>query len=58
VRLLLRGDWDGQRGAPPRLAFTVDTRTLRVEATAAGAPDADIWTLRDLARFQCPQPRW
>ncbi|MBK0393163.1 type VI secretion system membrane subunit TssM [Ramlibacter algicola] len=58
VRLLLRGDWEGQRGAPPRLAFTVDTRTLRVEATAAGAPDADIWTLRDLARFRCPQPRW
>ena len=23
-----------------------------------GAPDADIWTLRELARFRCPQATW
>ncbi|WP_427913440.1 type VI secretion system membrane subunit TssM [Ramlibacter sp. MMS24-I3-19] len=58
VRLLLRSDWQGQRGAPAQLAFAVDTRTLGVEARAAGSPDADIWTLRDLARFSCPPSTW
>ena len=58
LRVLLRGDWKGERGAPARLAFVVDTRTLEVEASASGAPDADIWTLRELARFRCPQARW
>jgi type VI secretion system protein ImpL len=58
LRVLLRGDWKGERGAPARLAFAVDTRTLEVEASASGAPDADIWTLRELARFRCPQARW
>jgi type VI secretion system protein ImpL len=58
LRVLLGGDWKGERGAPARLAFVVDTRTLDVEASASGAPDADIWTLRELARFRCPQPRW
>ena len=58
LRVLLRGDWKGERGAPARLALVVDTRTLEVEASAAGAPDADIWTLRELARFRCPQARW
>lgn len=58
LRVLLRGDWKGERGAPPRLAFVVDSRTLEVEASAAGAPDADIWTLRELARFRCPQAPW
>jgi type VI secretion system protein ImpL len=56
--LLLRGDWLGERGAPARLAFVVDSRTLAVEASAAGAPEADSWTLRELARFRCPQTRW
>ena len=58
LRVLLRGDWKGERGAPARLAFVVDTRTLEVEASASGAPDADIWTLRELARFRCPQATW
>jgi type VI secretion system protein ImpL len=58
LRVLLRGDWKGERGAPARLAFVVDTRTLEVEASASGAADADIWTLRELARFRCPQARW
>jgi len=58
LRVLLRGDWKGERGATARLAFVVDTRTLDVEASASGAPDADIWTLRELARFRCPQARW
>ena len=57
VRLLLRGEWEGQRGAPAQLAFAVDTRTLGVEARASGA-DADIWTLRDLSRFTCPPATW
>jgi len=58
LRVLLRGDWKGERGAPARLSFAVDTRTLDVEASAAGAPDADVWTLRDLAAFHCPQTLW
>jgi type VI secretion system protein ImpL len=58
LRVLLRGDWKGERGAPARLSFVVDTRTLDVEASAAGAPDADVWTLRDLAAFHCPQTLW
>jgi type VI secretion system protein ImpL len=58
VRVLLRGEWKGERGAPARLAFVVDTRTLAVEAAASSAPDADIWTLREMARFRCPQARW
>jgi type VI secretion system protein ImpL len=58
LRILLRGDWNGGQGAPARLAFVVDTRTLAVEASASGAPDADIWILRELARFRCPQARW
>ncbi|OUL98115.1 type VI secretion system membrane subunit TssM [Variovorax sp. JS1663] len=58
LRVLLRGDWQGERGAPARLTFVVDTRTLEVEASAAGAPEADIWTLRELARFRCPKGTW
>jgi type VI secretion system protein ImpL len=58
VRVLLRSDWKGERGAPARLALAVDTRTLEVEASAAGAPEAEIWTLRELARFRCPQATW
>lgn len=58
LRVLLRGDWQGERGAPAQLTFAVDTRTLGVQASAAGAPDADIWTLRELARFRCPPARW
>jgi type VI secretion system protein ImpL len=58
LRVLLRGDWKGERGAPARLAFVVDKRTLDVEASASGAPGADIWTLQELARFRCPQARW
>ncbi|MEJ8822019.1 type VI secretion system membrane subunit TssM [Variovorax humicola] len=59
LRVLLRNDWKGERGAPARLTFVVDTRTLDVEASAAaGAPDADIWTLQELARFRCPPASW
>jgi type VI secretion system protein ImpL len=58
IRVLLRGTWEGERGAPARLALTVDGRTLHVEASASGTPDADIWTLRELARFRCPEARW
>ncbi len=58
LRVLLRGDWKGERGAPARLTFIVDTRTLFVEASATSAPDADIWTLRELARFRCPSASW
>lgn len=58
LRVLLHGDWKGERGAPARLTFVVDTRTLDVEASAAGAPDADVWTLRELAGFHCPQASW
>jgi type VI secretion system protein ImpL len=58
LRVLLRGEWKGDRGAPARLSFVVDTRALEVEASASGAPDADIWTLTELARFRCPQARW
>ncbi|MCU1533405.1 MAG: Type secretion protein IcmF [Arthrobacter sp.] len=58
LRVLLRSDWRGERGAPARLTFVVDTRTLDVEASASGAPDADIWTLRELARFRCPHASW
>jgi type VI secretion system protein ImpL len=58
VRVLLRGDWKGTRGEPARLAFVVDRRTLEVDATASPSPDADIWTLQELARFRCPQARW
>ncbi|RYF16059.1 MAG: type VI secretion system membrane subunit TssM [Comamonadaceae bacterium] len=58
ARVLLRGNWEGERGAPARLALTVDGRTLHVEASASGSPDADIWTLRELARFSCPGARW
>jgi type VI secretion system protein ImpL len=58
LRVLLRGDWKGQPGGPAQIAFVVDTRTLDVEASAAGAPDADIWTLQELARFLCPQAAW
>lgn len=58
LRVLLRGDWKGERGAPARLTFVVDTRTLDVEASAAATPDADVWTLRELARFHCPQASW
>ena len=58
VRVLLRGDWKGERGAPARLAFVVDSRTLDVEASAPGGPEADVWTLRELAGFRCPQPTW
>ena len=29
LRVLLRGDWKGERGAPARLTFAVDTRTPR-----------------------------
>ena len=57
LRVLLRSDWEGERGQSARLAFVVDTRALGVEASAA-TPDADIWTLRELARFSCPQARW
>lgn len=57
LRVLLRNDWEGERGAPARLRFVVDTRALGVEASAA-IPDADIWTLQELARFSCPPPRW
>ncbi|MDR6536601.1 type VI secretion system membrane subunit TssM [Variovorax soli] len=58
LRVLLRGDWKGERGTPARLAFVVDSRTLEVEASAAGAPEADVWTLRELASFRCPQATW
>jgi type VI secretion system protein ImpL len=58
LRVLLRGDWSGERGAPARLAFVVDSRSLEVEASAAGTPDADVWTLRELGRFRCPEARW
>ncbi|MDM0108089.1 type VI secretion system membrane subunit TssM [Variovorax sp. J22R24] len=58
LRVLLRADWKGERGAPARLALAVDTRTLDVEASASGASDADIWTLRELARFRCPRSTW
>jgi type VI secretion system protein ImpL len=58
VRVLLRGEWKGERGGPARLAFVVDQRSLEVEARASAAPEADIWTLRELARFRCPQARW
>ncbi|VTU22517.1 type VI secretion system membrane subunit TssM [Variovorax sp. RA8] len=58
IRVLLRSEWKGEPGAPARLALAVDTRTLDVEASAAGAPEADIWTLRELARFRCPQATW
>jgi type VI secretion system protein ImpL len=58
LRVLLRGDWKGTRGGPARLAFVVDQRTLEVDAAAAATPDADIWTLQELARFRCPQARW
>jgi type VI secretion system protein ImpL len=58
LRVLLRGDWQGERGGPARLAFAVDTRSLVVEASAAGAPEADIWTLQELARFRCPRETW
>ena len=58
LRVLLRGDWKGEHGAPAQLSFVVDTRTLDVEASAAGTPDADVWTLRELARFHCPQASW
>jgi type VI secretion system protein ImpL len=58
LRVLLRADWKGERGAPARLAFVVDTRSLDVDASASGAPDADIWVLRELARFRCPQAPW
>jgi type VI secretion system protein ImpL len=58
ARVLLRGDWKGTRGGPARLAFVVDQRTLEVDATAAASPEADIWTLQELARFRCPQARW
>lgn len=58
LRVLLRGDWKGERGTPARLAFVVDSRSLDVEASAAGAPEADIWTLRELAGFRCPRPTW
>jgi type VI secretion system protein ImpL len=52
--VLLRSDWQGARGAPARLSLVVDTRKLDVEASAAAGPEADIWTLRELARFRCP----
>lgn len=58
LRVLLRGDWTGGRGTPARLAFVVDSRSLDVEASAAGAPEADIWTLRELAGFRCPKATW
>jgi type VI secretion system protein ImpL len=58
VRVLLRGDWKGAPGAPARVALVVDTRALEVEASAPGSPEADIWTLRELARFRCTQPIW
>ena len=58
LRVLLRGDWQGEPGAPARLALVVDQRSLEVEARASGSPDADIWTLRELARFRCPQAKW
>ena len=58
LRVLLRGDWKGERGAPARLTLVVDTRALYVEASASGAPEADIWTLRELARFRCPPATW
>jgi type VI secretion system protein ImpL len=58
VRVLLRGDWKGERGAPARLAFVVDSRTLDVEASAPGGPEADVWTLRELAGFRCPRSTW
>ena len=58
VRVLLRGDWKGAAGSLSRLAFVVDTRTLDVEASAPGGPEADVWTLRELAGFRCPQPTW
>ncbi|MBA2962084.1 MULTISPECIES: type VI secretion system membrane subunit TssM [Ramlibacter] len=58
VRVLLRSDWGGERGAPARLTLAVDRRALGVEASAAAAPGADIWTLRELSRFSCPPARW
>jgi type VI secretion system protein ImpL len=58
LRVLLRSDWKGERGAPARLALVVDTRALDVVAIAAGGPEADIWTLRELAAFRCPQATW
>ncbi|MEJ8847798.1 type VI secretion system membrane subunit TssM [Variovorax rhizosphaerae] len=58
VRVLLRSDWQGARGAPARLSLVVDTRKLDVEASAAAGTDADIWTLRDLVRFRCPPASW
>ena len=58
VRVLLRSEWKGARGGPARLALVVDQRTLEVDATASAAPDADLWTLQELARFRCPQARW
>ncbi|SFM63292.1 type VI secretion system membrane subunit TssM [Variovorax sp. OV329] len=58
LRVLLRADWKGEHGAPARLSLVVDKRTLEVDASAAGAPEADIWTLRELARFRCPQATW
>ncbi|VTU29163.1 type VI secretion protein IcmF [Variovorax sp. PBS-H4] len=58
VRVLLRGEWKGEHGAPARLSLAVDSRTLDVVASAAGAPEADVWTLQELARFRCPQATW
>ncbi|HSW18897.1 MAG TPA: type VI secretion IcmF C-terminal domain-containing protein, partial [Ramlibacter sp.] len=58
LRVLLRGEWKGEPGAPAKLALVVDSRSLAVEASASGGADADIWTLRELARFRCPQARW
>lgn len=58
LRVLLRGDWRGEPGAAARLAFVVDKRSLEVHASASGLPDADIWTLRELARFRCPEAKW
>ncbi|MGK6307426.1 type VI secretion system membrane subunit TssM [Variovorax sp. DT-64] len=58
LRVLLRSDWKGGPGAPAHLALAVESRTLDVEASASGAPEADIWTLRELARFRCPHATW
>ncbi|GAA4340214.1 type VI secretion system membrane subunit TssM [Variovorax defluvii] len=58
LRVLLRSDWQGERGTPARLSFAVDTRKLEVEVAAAGTPEADVWTLRELARFRCPKAAW
>ncbi|GAB2595277.1 hypothetical protein GCM10027034_30840 [Ramlibacter solisilvae] len=58
LRVLLRGDWKGEAGAPARLALVVDKRALEVEASAPASPEADVWTLQELARFRCPQARW